>query len=134
MPKISFIFSNLCLHSTYLCLHSVSKILDYLLSLFWIHFQVDYLYPLHLFLVVFYLHLVRWKTICGFYSCICCIFLCLLILFNLLWLESPFHRLQGHNSSQSWCLLPMLGVGQVPFLGFLVGWNLPFWLLWWLRQ
>ena len=53
-------------------------------------------------------------------------FLCLLILFNLLWLGSPSHMLQGHNSSQSWYLPPMVGVRQVPFLGFLVGGISPF--------
>ena len=46
---------------------------------------------------------------------------CLLILFNLLCLGSPFHRLQVHSSSYFWCLPPVGEVGSVAYVGFLVG-------------
>ena len=51
------------------------------------------------------------------YSFICCIFLCLLILFNLLF---PFHRLQLPSSPCFWCLPPVGEVGSVACVGFLV--------------
>ena len=47
-------------------------------------------------------------------------FLCLLILFNLLCLGSPFLRLQVH-SSHCFCCLPLVAkVGSVGYVGFLV--------------
>ena len=58
----------------------------------------------------------------GFLSCslICCIFLCLLILFNLLCLGSSFHRLQVRSSRCFSCLPPVAKVGSVGCVGFLV--------------
>ena len=53
-------------------------------------------------------------------SCIYCIFLCLLILFNLLCLGSPFRRLQVHSSFCFWCPPPVDKVGSVHCVGFLV--------------
>ena len=50
----------------------------------------------------------------------CCIFLCLLILFNLLCLGSPFCRLQVHSSCCFWCLPPVGEVGSVACVGFLL--------------
>ena len=47
------------------------------------------------------------------YSFICCVFLCLLILVNLLCLGSPFHSLQVCNSHCFWCLPPVANVGSV---------------------
>ena len=51
----------------------------------------------------------------GFLPCsfICCVFLCLLILLNLLFLGSPFHRLQVRSSRCFWCLSPVAKVGSV---------------------
>ena len=51
----------------------------------------------------------------GFLPCffVCYIFLCLLILLNLLCLGSPFHRLQVHSSHCFWCLHPVPKVGSV---------------------
>ena len=47
-------------------------------------------------------------------------FLCLLILLNLLCLGSPFHRLQVRSSHCFWCL-PLVGkVGSVGCVSFLV--------------
>ena len=50
----------------------------------------------------------------------CCVFLCLLILLNLLCLGSPFHRLQVHSSHCFWCLPSVGKVGSVGCVGFLV--------------
>ena len=47
-------------------------------------------------------------------------FLCLLILLNLLCLGSPFLRLQVRNSRCFWCLPPVAKVGSVGCVGFLV--------------
>ena len=47
-------------------------------------------------------------------------FLCLLILLNLLCLGSPFHRLQVLNSHCFWCLPPVAKDGSVGCVGFLV--------------
>ena len=47
-------------------------------------------------------------------------FLCLLILPNLLCLGSSFHRLQVHSSRCFWCLLPVGKVGSLGCVGFLV--------------
>ena len=47
-------------------------------------------------------------------------FLCLLILLNLLCLASPFHRLQVRSSHFFWCLPPVGKVGSVGCVGFLV--------------
>ena len=48
------------------------------------------------------------------------VFLCLLILLNLLCLGSPFHRLQVPSSRFFWCL-PLVGkVGSVGCVGLLV--------------
>ena len=54
------------------------------------------------------------------HSFICCVFLCLLILVNLLCLGSPFRRLQVHTSRCFWCLSPVAKVGSVGCVGFLV--------------
>ena len=58
----------------------------------------------------------------GFLPCffICCVFLCLLNLLNLLCLGSPFRRLQFHSSCCFWCLPPVGEVGSVGCVGFLV--------------
>ena len=58
----------------------------------------------------------------GFLPCsfICFVFLCLLILLNLLCLGSPFCRLQVHSSHCFWCLSPVAKVGSVGCVGFLV--------------
>ena len=50
----------------------------------------------------------------------CCVFLCLLILLNLLCLRSPFHRLQVHSSHCFWCLPPVGKVVLVGCVSFLV--------------
>ena len=61
----------------------------------------------------------------GFLPCfvICCVFLCLLILLNLLCLGSPFHRLQVRTSHCLWCLPQVGEVGSVGCIGFLVEWT-----------
>ena len=58
----------------------------------------------------------------GFLPCsfTCCVFLCLLILLNLLCLRSPFHRLQVHSSRCFLCLSPVAKVGSVGCVSFLV--------------
>ena len=58
----------------------------------------------------------------GFLPCsfIFCVFLCLLILLNLLCLGSPFRRLQVRSSCCFWCLPPVAEVGSVGCVGFLV--------------
>ena len=53
-------------------------------------------------------------------SLICCVFLCLLILLNLLFLGSPFCRLQVLSSHCFWCLPPVAKGGSVCCVGFLV--------------
>ena len=50
----------------------------------------------------------------------CCVFICFLILLNLLCLGSPFHRLQVRSSHCFWCLPPVGKVGSVGCVGFLV--------------
>ena len=47
-------------------------------------------------------------------------FLCLLILLNLLCLGSPFQRLKIRSSRCFWCLSPVAKVSSVGFVGFLV--------------
>ena len=61
----------------------------------------------------------------GFLPCsfICYVFLCHLILLNLLCLGSPFHRLQVRSSHCFWCLSPVAKVGLVGYVGFLVEWT-----------
>ena len=54
---------------------------------------------------------------------ICCVFVCLLILFNLLCLGSPFCRLQVRSSRCFWCLPAVAKVGSVGCVGFLVEWT-----------
>ena len=58
----------------------------------------------------------------GFLPCsfICCVFLCLFILLNLLCLGSAFHRLQVHTSRCFWCPPPVGEVGSVGCVAFLV--------------
>ena len=58
----------------------------------------------------------------GFLPCSfnCCVFLCLLILLNLLCLGSPFRRLQVRSSRCFWCLPPVAKVVSVGCIGFLV--------------
>ena len=74
---------------------------SFLLSLLWILFQIDCLFPLHLF------------GLMGFYLCffIWGMFLCLFIFFNLLCLWSPFFGLDGY-STQLWSLPPWMGLDQ----------------------
>ena len=50
-------------------------------------------------------------------SFFCCIFLCHLILLNLLCLGSPFPRLQIRSSRCFWCLSPVGEVGSVCCVG-----------------
>ena len=59
---------------------------------------------------------------CVFLPCsfFCYVFLCLLILLNLLCLGSPFHQLQVCSSHCFWFLLPVGTVGSVGCVGFLV--------------
>ena len=47
-------------------------------------------------------------------------FFCLLILFILLCLGSPFHKLQVRSSCCFWCLSPVVKVGSVGCVGLLV--------------
>ena len=47
-------------------------------------------------------------------------FLCRLILLNLLCLGSPFRRLHVHSFLCFWCLPPVAMVGSVGCVGFLV--------------
>ena len=47
-------------------------------------------------------------------------FLSLFILLNLLYLGSPFHRVQVCSSHCFWCLPPVVKVGSVGCVGFLV--------------
>ena len=54
------------------------------------------------------------------YSFIYCVFLCLLILLNLLCLGSPFCSLHVRSSHCFWCLSPVAKVGSVGCVGFLV--------------
>ena len=58
----------------------------------------------------------------GFLPCsfICYVFLCLLILLNFLCLWSPFHRLQVRSSCCFPCLPPVVKVGSVGCVDFLV--------------
>ena len=58
----------------------------------------------------------------GFLPCsfICCVFLCLLTLLNLLCLGSPLCGLQVHSFCCFWCLSPVAKVGSVGCVGFLV--------------
>ena len=58
----------------------------------------------------------------GFLPCsfICCVFLCLLVLLNLLCFGSPFRRLQVRSYHCFWCLPPVAKVGSVGCVGFLV--------------
>ena len=51
---------------------------------------------------------------------ICCMFLGLFVLFNLLYFESLFSSVEGHHSTYLWILLPVDGVRPVSFEGFLV--------------
>ena len=53
------------------------------------------------------------------YPFICCAFLCLLILLNLLCLVSPFQSLQVRSSRCFWCLPPVSKTGSVGFVDFL---------------
>ena len=54
------------------------------------------------------------------FSFICCVFVCLLILLNLLCLGSPFCRLQVRSSHCFGCLTPVGKTGSVGCVGFLV--------------
>ena len=58
----------------------------------------------------------------GFLPCsfICCVFLCLFILLNLLCLGSPLLRLQVRSSRCFWCLPPVAKFSSVGCVGFLV--------------
>ena len=47
-------------------------------------------------------------------------FLCVLIVVNLLCLGFPFPRLQVHSSRCFWCLPPVAKVASMGFVGFLV--------------
>ena len=54
------------------------------------------------------------------FSFICCVFLCPLLLLNLVCLGSHFRRLQARISVCFWCLPPVRKVGSVGFVGFLI--------------
>ena len=57
----------------------------------------------------------------GFYLALLPVrYFCLLILFNLQYLKSPFPRLQGHSSS-CFCSLCLGRVGPFSCVGFLMG-------------
>ena len=58
-------------------------------------------------------------------------FLCLLILLNVLCLGSAFRRLQVCSSLWFWCLSPVPKVGSVGCVGFLVEGLVP--VFWWMR-
>ena len=91
-------------------LHSISKILDHLYYHYpEFFFQVDCLFPLHLFGVV------------GFYlapSSAVCFSVFSFCLTYCLW--SPFHRMHVRSSRCFWCLPPVAKVGSVGCVGFLV--------------
>ena len=92
-----------------LCCSFISKILDHLY----------YFYPELFFRQAScfsFICSVLWVLPCSF---ICCMFLCLFILFNLLCLLSPFCWFKDCSSSYLWCLPSMGGVG--PCQAFLVG-------------
>ena len=69
----------------------------------------------------------------GFLPCSfnCCVFLCLLILLNLLCLGSPFRRLQVRSSRCFWCLPPVAKVCSVDCVGFLWRGVVP--VFWWMK-
>lgn len=88
--NISCIFSiSPCIHSIYLCLHFISKVLDHLCYCYSEFFSGRF--PISSSFVWSY----------GFLPCyfICCMLLCLLILFDLLYLGYPFCKIQGRSSS-----------------------------------
>lgn len=88
--NISRIFSiSPCIHSIYLCLHFISKVLDHLCYCYSEFFSGRF--PISSSFVWSY----------GFLPCyfICCIVFCLLILFDLLYLGYPFCKIQGRSSS-----------------------------------
>ena len=60
-----------------------------------------------------------WSSAFFLWFFVCCIFLCLLVLLNLLCLVSPFYNLQVHSSHCFLCLPPVGTVGSVACVGFL---------------
>ena len=91
-------------------LRSISKILDHL----YYHYSEFFFRQAVCFLFIF--------SSGGFLPCsfIYCVFLCLLILLNLLCLGSPFCRLHVLSSHCFWCVPPVAKVGSVGCVGFLV--------------
>ena len=113
------LFIIVCLlFSSYRSLLNVSCIFSILFPRFWIIFTIITLnsfsdrLPLSSSFV--------WSG--GFLPCsfICCVFLYLLILLNLLCLGSFFCRLQVSSSRCFWCLPPVAKVGSVGCVGFLM--------------
>ena len=100
------------------CLLNVSCIFCILFPRFWIIFTISTLNSFSGRLPISSSFV--WSD--GFLPCsfICCLFLCLLILLNLLYLGSPFRRLQVPSSRCFWCLPPLGKVGSVGCVGFLV--------------
>ena len=120
----NFKFHLLCCSSLFVCFSSSRSLLNVLvfspfyfqdfgsslLSLLWILFQVDCLFPLHLFGLV------------GFYltpSSVVCFSVFSFCLTYLLCLGSLFRRLQVHSSHCFWCLPAAGRVGSVGCVGFL---------------
>ena len=117
--SVIVLFITVCLlFSSSRSLLKVSHIFSILFLRFWIIFTIITLNSFSGRLPISFSFV--WS--CGFLTCsfICKIFLCLLILSNLLCLGSPFHRLQGHSSSYFWCLPPVSEFDPVACLGFLV--------------
>ena len=113
------LFIIVCLlFSSYRSLFNVSCIFSILLPRFWIIFTIITLNSFSGRLSISSSFV--WSG--GFLPCsfIGCVFLCLLILLNLLCFESPFHRLQFHSSHCFWYLSQAAKVGSVGCVGFLV--------------
>ena len=113
------LFITVCLlFSSSRSLLNVSSILSILFQRFWIIFTISTLNSFSGRLPITSSFVCSgWFLPCSF---ICCIFLCLPILLNLLCLGSPFCRLQVCSSHCFWCLPPVGKVGSVGCVGFLV--------------
>ena len=113
------LFRSVCLlFSSSRSLLNVSCIFSILFLRFWIIFTITTLNSFSGRLPISSLFV--WSG--GFLPCSfnCCVFLCLLILLNLLCLGSPFSRLEVCSSCCFWCLPPVGEFGSVGCVGFLV--------------
>ena len=108
---------------------NVSCILSILLPRFWIIFTIIILNSFSGRLPISS-SFVRSGGFLPFYFT-CCVFLCLLILLNLLCLGSPFCRLHVRSSRCFWYLSPVAKVGSVGCVGFLVERTSA--CVWWMR-